>query len=132
MTIERASSERGPAATANGFDAHELEGQDAVKSLYRMWADTNQAIFYVENEQVAIADNYIASTSIYHQQVLGGSLMFNKAMSYLPGFLDERIVKRVLEAKAVKPDENAMYLYTSARRANRAFAAASVKPRWLP
>src|ERR1700732_4155764 len=43
----------------------------------------------------------------------GGSLMFNKAMSYLPGFLDERIVKRVLEAKAVKPDENAMYLYTN-------------------
>jgi hypothetical protein len=39
--------------------------------------------------------------------------MFNKAMSYLPGFLDERIVKRVLEAKAVKPDENAMYLYTN-------------------
>ena len=29
--------------------------------------------------------------------------MFNKAMSYLPGFLSERIVKRVLEAKAVKP-----------------------------
>ena len=46
-----------------------LEGRDAVKSLYRMWADTNQAIFYVENEQVAVADNYIASTSIYHQQV---------------------------------------------------------------
>jgi hypothetical protein len=66
-----------------------------------------------QNEQVAVADNYIASTSIYHQQVSGGSLMFNKAMSYLPGFLDERIVKRVLEAKAVKPDENAMYLYTN-------------------
>jgi hypothetical protein len=44
-----------------------LEGRDAVKSLYRMWADTNQAIFYVENEQVAVADNYIASTSIYQQ-----------------------------------------------------------------
>jgi len=96
-----------------GGQHRKLEGQDAVKSLYRMWADTNQAIFYVENEQVAIADNYIASTSIYHQQVSGGSLMFNKAMSYLPGFLDERIVKRVLEAKAVKPDENAMYLYTN-------------------
>ena len=36
-----------------------------------MWADTNQAIFYVENEQVAVADNYIASTSIYHQQISG-------------------------------------------------------------
>lgn len=39
--------------------------------------------------------------------------MFNKAMPYLPGFLSERSVKRVLEAKAVKPDENAMYLYTN-------------------
>jgi hypothetical protein len=46
-----------------------------------MWADTNQAIFYVENEQVAVADNYIAPTSIYHQQISGGSLMFNKAPS---------------------------------------------------
>ena len=32
-----------------------LVGQDAVKSLYRMWADTNQCIFYAENEQVAVA-----------------------------------------------------------------------------
>ena len=39
--------------------------------------------------------------------------MFNKAMSYLPGFLSELIVKRVLEAKAVKPDANVMYLYTN-------------------
>jgi hypothetical protein len=46
-----------------------------------VWADTNQAIFYVENEQVVVADNYIASTSIYHQQISGGSLMFNKAPS---------------------------------------------------
>jgi len=108
MTVEK------PVYHVHASGQHtKLEGQDAVKSLYRMWADTNQAIFYVESEQVEVADNYIASTSIYHQQVSGGSLMFNKAMSYLPGFLSERIVKRVLEAKAVKPDENAMYLYTN-------------------
>ena len=47
----------------------------------RSRADTNQAIFYVENEQVAVADNYIAPTSIYPQQISGGSLMFNKAPS---------------------------------------------------
>jgi hypothetical protein len=98
MTVEK------PVYHVHASGQHtKLEGHDAVKSLYRMWADTNQAIFYVESEQVEVADNYIASTSIYHQQVSGGSLMFNKAMSYLPGFLSERIVKRVLEAKAVKP-----------------------------
>jgi hypothetical protein len=25
-----------------------LEGQAEVKNLYRMWAETNQAIFYIE------------------------------------------------------------------------------------
>jgi hypothetical protein len=67
MTVEK------PVYHVHASGQHrKLEGQDAVKSLYRMWADTNQAIFYVENEQVAVADNYIASTSIYHQQVSGG------------------------------------------------------------
>ena len=51
-----------------------LEGQDAVKSLYRMWAETNQSIFYTENEQVAVADNFIASVTTVHQQVSGASL----------------------------------------------------------
>lgn len=70
MTVEK------PVYHVHASGQHtKLEGQDAVKSLYRMWADTNQAIFYVESEQVEVADNYIASTSIYHQQVSGGSLM---------------------------------------------------------
>lgn len=51
-----------------------LEGQDAVKSLYRMWAQTNQSIFYTENEQVAVADNFIASVTVVHQQVAGRSI----------------------------------------------------------
>ena len=66
-----------------------LVGQEAVKSLYRMWAETTQCIFYAENEQVAVADNYIASTAKLYQQVSGAALKFNKAMSYLPGFLAE-------------------------------------------
>jgi hypothetical protein len=32
---------------AGGMNA-KLEGQDGVKSLYRMWAETNQSIFYVD------------------------------------------------------------------------------------
>ena len=35
-----------------------LEGQDQVKSLYRMWAETNQSIFFVENEEVGVADHF--------------------------------------------------------------------------
>ncbi len=95
---------------AGGMNA-KLEGQKAVKSLYRMWADTNQSILYVENEQAAVADNFIVSTSFSHQQVLGQSLMFNKAVSYLPGFLSEMVLKKL--RKNIKADENAMYLYSN-------------------
>jgi hypothetical protein len=52
-----------------------------------MWSDTNQTIFYAENEQVAVANNFVASTTMVFQQVSGKSLMLNKALSYLPGFL---------------------------------------------
>jgi len=88
---------------AEGMHAR-LEGQGAVKSLYRMWAETNQSIFYIENEQVAVADNFVASTMNYHQQLWGKSLTFNKATSYLPGLLAK---------KNMKADENAMYLYSN-------------------
>jgi hypothetical protein len=97
---------------AGGMNA-KLEGQGNVKSLYRMWAETNQSIFYVENEQVAVADNFIASTSTFHQQVSGQSLMFNKAAAYLPGFLSEMLLKKVLSKKNIKADESAMYLYSN-------------------
>jgi hypothetical protein len=90
-----------------------LEGQEAVKSLYRMWAETNQSIFYIENEQVAVADNFVASTVNYHQQLWGTSLTLNKVMSYLPGFLSERLLKKLLARTGLKADENAMYLYSN-------------------
>jgi hypothetical protein len=88
-----------------------LEGKEAVKSLYRMWAETNQSIFYTENEQVAAADNFIASVTIVYQQVSGRSLLTGRVLSHLPGFLSERILKRALAAKNFKADENSMYLY---------------------
>jgi hypothetical protein len=90
-----------------------LEGQDAIKNLYRTWADTNQSIFYTKNEQVAVADNFVASTSIFYQQVSGKALALNRAVAHLPGFLSEAIVKRVLAIKGLKPDDNAMYLYSN-------------------
>jgi hypothetical protein len=88
-----------------------LEGQDAVKSLYRMWAETNQSIFYTENEQVAVADNYIASVTTVYQQVSGKALTMNSVLSYLPGFISEAVLKTVLATKGFTPDENSMYIY---------------------
>src|ERR1700748_1451640 len=40
---------------ALGFNAT-IAGKDNVRNLYKYWADTNQCIFYGENEQVAVAD----------------------------------------------------------------------------
>jgi hypothetical protein len=54
-----------------------LEGQDAVKGFYAVWAQTNQSIFYVEDEQIAIADNFIASVSTMYQQTHGKTLIAN-------------------------------------------------------
>jgi hypothetical protein len=78
-----------------------------------MWAETNQSIFFTENEQVAVADNFVASTVTVHQQVWGTALTLGRVASYLPSFLSEAILKKVLAKKAFKADENAMYLYTS-------------------
>jgi hypothetical protein len=69
-----------------------LEGQEQVKGLYRMWAETDQCIFYAVEEQVAVADNFVASTDTAYQQVLGKALA--------AGGIDV-------------DDENAMYLYKS-------------------
>jgi hypothetical protein len=91
----------------------DLKGQENVKNLYHMWAETNQSIFFVENEQVAVADNFIASTVIIHQQVWGKALTLGRVASHLPSFISERVLKKVLEKKGYKADENAMYLYTN-------------------
>ena len=91
----------------------DLRGQDNVKNLYHMWAETNQSIFFAENEQVAVADNFVASTVTVHQQVWGKALTLGRVASYLPGFLSEMILHKVLAKKGYKADENAMYLYTT-------------------
>ena len=97
---------------AVGIDT-KLEGHDDIKSLYRLWSETNQSIFYVESEQIAVADNFIASSTVVYQQVWGRSLTLNKALAILPGFLSDRILRKVLGTKGFKADENAMYLYKS-------------------
>jgi hypothetical protein len=91
----------------------DLKGQENIKNLYHMWSETNQSIFFAENEQVAVADNFVASTVTVHQQVWGKALTLGRVASHLPGFLSEAILHKVLAKKGYKADENAMYLYTT-------------------
>jgi hypothetical protein len=91
----------------------DLRGQENVKNLYHMWAETNQSIFFAENEQVAVADNFVASTVTVHQQVWGRALTLGRVASHLPGFLSEILLHKVLAKKGYKADDTAMYLYTT-------------------
>ena len=95
---------------ALGFNTT-LEGKATIKNLYRMWAETNQCIFYTENEQVAVADNFVASTLTAYQQVWGKSLTMSKAMAVLPKGLAHELLLKMLDEKGLKADENSMYLY---------------------
>jgi hypothetical protein len=86
-------------------------GQDQVKGLYRMWAQTNQSIFFVESEEVAVADHFIASVSTVYQQISGKGLKEGKFLSHLPSGISHRLVERVLGKKVHEANDNDMYLY---------------------
>jgi hypothetical protein len=88
-----------------------LRGQDQVKSLYRMWAETNQSIFFVENEEVAVADHFIASVANSYQQVSGKGLKQAKLLAHLPSAVSHKIVERALAAKRFEANDNDIYLY---------------------
>jgi hypothetical protein len=59
-----------------GYNAT-LTGTEAVKGFYAAWAASNQSIFYSENEQVAVADNFVASVVDQYQQTHGSQLIAN-------------------------------------------------------
>src|ERR1700761_201992 len=65
-----------------------LEGREQVEPVYRLWAETNQSIFYNESESIAVGDHLITSTMVGYQQTLGAALA----------------------AAGVEADEEAMYL----------------------
>jgi len=65
-----------------------LDGREQVEPMYRLWAETNQSIFYNESETVAVGDWMVVSTIIGYQQTLGSALV----------------------AAGVDADEDAMYL----------------------
>ena len=86
-------------------------GQDAVKSLYRMWADTDQSIFYVDKEEVAVADHFVASVVEGYQQLSGKSLRQAKVLKHLPHHFSEELVAKALATKNWKADDDDLFLY---------------------
>ncbi len=52
----------------------QLEGREQVESLYRLWAETNQSVFYNESETVSVGDWLVVSTMTGYQQTLGSAL----------------------------------------------------------
>ena len=69
-----------------------LDGRDEVAALYRHWTDTNQSVFYVQDEIVAVGDHVVMGRGISYQQTLGSELA----------------------AEGVDADPDAMYLTKSA------------------
>lgn len=51
-----------------------LDGRDQVAALYRHWTDTDQCIFYVEGESVAVGDHLVVGRGIGYHQTLGSEL----------------------------------------------------------
>ncbi len=68
-----------------------LDGREQVEAIYQQWTETDQCIFYVEDEQLSVGDNLIVSRSLMYQQTPGA----------------------VLAASGVDADVEAMYLARS-------------------
>lgn len=65
-----------------------LDGREQVEAIYHQWTETNQCIFYAEDEQLAVGDRMIVSRAILYQQTPGA----------------------VLAASGIEADEDATYL----------------------
>jgi len=51
-----------------------LDGRDQVAAVYSHWTATNQCVFYVQGETVAVGDHLILGRGIGYQQTLGSEL----------------------------------------------------------
>jgi hypothetical protein len=58
-----------------GQPPFELDGREQVEATYRQWTETNQNIFYAEEETLAVGDTMVVSRSILYQQTLGSALV---------------------------------------------------------
>lgn len=97
---------------ALGFNTT-ISGKENVRNLYKFWADTNQCVFYGENLQGAVADNFIALTVLAHQQVWGGSILSSKALGLLPKGLSADLLLQMLKIEGMKAEPDCMYLYSN-------------------
>lgn len=68
-----------------------LSGKEEVGAVYGHWTATDQCVFYVEDESVAVGDHMVVGRGIGYQQTLGAELA----------------------ATGLDVDENAMYLKKS-------------------
>lgn len=68
-----------------------LDGRKEVEGLYRHYRETNQCIFYTEDEALSVGDTMVASRAIVYQQARGSALA----------------------RLGIDADENAMYLTKS-------------------
>ncbi len=57
-----------------GREPFTLSGKDQVAMLYGHWTATDQCVFYVEDEQVAVGDHMVVGRGIGYQQTLGAEL----------------------------------------------------------
>lgn len=97
---------------ALGLDL-KIDGRDEVRAMYRNWADTNQCVFYLEDEQVAVADNFVASKLTSYQQIWGGTMLASKVLGILPKGLSQELFIKMLDFRGIKAEPDAMYLYKS-------------------
>ncbi len=68
-----------------------LDGRDQVEAVYRHWTETDQCVFYVEDETVSVGDHMVVGRGLAYQQTLGSALA----------------------ASGIDADEHAMYLVRS-------------------
>jgi hypothetical protein len=51
-----------------------LDGREQVEAIYREWTETDQCVFYIEDEELAVGDHLVVSRSTAYQQVQGAAL----------------------------------------------------------
>jgi hypothetical protein len=89
-----------------------LEGRDMVESMYRSWAESNETVFYVEKETIAVSDDFVSSVSLGYHQISGRSLRETKIVSYLPKFASRYLLNVALNTRRTgNGDAGPMYLY---------------------
>jgi hypothetical protein len=97
----------------NGKGIASLRGRANLKNLHRKWAETNQSVFFIDAEEIVVADRFIASVAQVRQQVCGASLVGKECVCYLPYVVSERVIERSRVQRGFHVDEASMYVYKS-------------------